>query len=168
MANELKHKTVGVELTQTEFEAIGLHVLDSQATGDLIYASSATQLSRLGIGTEGQTLQVVSGALAWADVPDVMTVVATDQAVSTENSVWTDLSSETISATATKVSAVVHNGTGEMKVFYNAVEKLHVTDNNTSSSWTGNGLGSSAILKTQYNSDALVKFSSSLHDLDTS
>ena len=51
MANEFKHGSVGSSLTQSEYEAIGGHVLDSQATGDIIYASSATQLSRLGKGT---------------------------------------------------------------------------------------------------------------------
>ena len=64
MANEFKHKTVGTQLTQTEYEAIGGHVLDSQAAGDIIYASSTTQLSRLGIGTAGKLLAVNSGATA--------------------------------------------------------------------------------------------------------
>jgi hypothetical protein len=64
MANEFKHKTVGTQLTQSEYEAIGGHVLDSQAAGDIIYASSTTQLSRLGIGTAGKLLAVNSGATA--------------------------------------------------------------------------------------------------------
>ena len=51
MADELKHKSVGTELTQAEWEANGAHVFDSQATGDIGYASSATQLTRLGIGS---------------------------------------------------------------------------------------------------------------------
>ena len=58
MANEFKHKTVGSELTQTEFEAVGGHVLDSQATGDIIYASSATQLTRLPRGSANQHQQM--------------------------------------------------------------------------------------------------------------
>ncbi len=56
MANEFKHKSVGTELTQTEFEAVGGHVLDSQARGDIIYASSTTQLSRLAVGGAGAVL----------------------------------------------------------------------------------------------------------------
>ena len=56
MANEFKHKTVGSELTQTEYEAVGGHVLDSQATGDIIYASSATQLTRLPRGSANDVL----------------------------------------------------------------------------------------------------------------
>lgn len=66
MANEFVHGTVGTELTQAEFEAIGLHVLNSQATGDVIYASSATQLTRLGIGSAAQVLTVTGGVPAWA------------------------------------------------------------------------------------------------------
>jgi len=64
MANELTHKTVGTQLTQAEYEAVGGHVLDSQAAGDIIYASSTSQLSRLGIGTAGQILHTNSGASA--------------------------------------------------------------------------------------------------------
>lgn len=65
MANELKHKSVGVELTQAEYEAIGAHVFDSQATGDILYASTATQLSKLAIGSTGNILSIVSGVPAW-------------------------------------------------------------------------------------------------------
>jgi hypothetical protein len=43
-----------------------VHLLESQATGDLIYASSATQLSRLAIGSAGQRLVVSGGVPAWA------------------------------------------------------------------------------------------------------
>ena len=64
MANEFKHTTVGSQLSQTEYEAVGGHVLDSQAAGDIIYASSTSQLSRLGIGTAGKLLAVNSGASA--------------------------------------------------------------------------------------------------------
>ena len=64
MANELVHASVGTTMTQSEFEAIGLHICNSQATGDLIYASSATQLSRLAIGSG---VLIVSGGIpAWS------------------------------------------------------------------------------------------------------
>jgi len=38
----------------------------SYTTGDLLYASSSTALSKLGIGTNGQALTVSGGALTWA------------------------------------------------------------------------------------------------------
>jgi hypothetical protein len=38
----------------------------SYTTGDLLYASGATALSKLGIGTNGQALVVSGGTLAWA------------------------------------------------------------------------------------------------------
>ena len=69
MANELKHKDIGEELTKAEFEDVTLHQLDSQATGDLIKAISGTQLSRLPIGANDKVLTVVSGVPAWADAP---------------------------------------------------------------------------------------------------
>ena len=81
MANEFKHASVGTELTQAEYEGTASHVLDSQAAGDIIYASSTTQLSRLGIGTAGKILQVNSGASApeWtAALTGVTSIHATD------------------------------------------------------------------------------------------
>lgn len=71
MANELVHASAGTVLTQAEFEAIGLHVLNNQATGDLIYASSASQLSRLGIGATNTILQVIAGIPAWVTNPTI-------------------------------------------------------------------------------------------------
>jgi len=81
MANEFKHASVGTELTQAEYEGTSAHVLDSQAAGDIIYASSTSQLSRLGIGTEGKVLHVNSGASApeWtAALTGVTSIYATD------------------------------------------------------------------------------------------
>jgi hypothetical protein len=52
MANELKHLTVGTSLTQTEYEAVGGHVFANQAKGDILYASSTSQLSRIGKGAQ--------------------------------------------------------------------------------------------------------------------
>ena len=65
MANEFKHSTVGSQLSQTEYESTTGHVLDSQATGDIIYASSSSQLSKLAIGTSGKVLEVSGGIPAW-------------------------------------------------------------------------------------------------------
>ena len=65
MANEFAHKTVGSSMTQAEYESIGGHVLASQATGDIVYATSSSQLSRLGIGSTGAVLTVTGGIPAW-------------------------------------------------------------------------------------------------------
>ena len=65
MANEFRHGTVGAALSQAEWESITGHAFDAQATGDIPYASSATQLSRLGIGTANQLLYISSGLPAW-------------------------------------------------------------------------------------------------------
>ena len=66
MANEFVHGTVGTELTQAEWEGVGTHVLNSQATGDIIYASSATQLSRRAVGSNTQVLTLSGGVPTWA------------------------------------------------------------------------------------------------------
>ena len=65
MADEFKHASVGTDLSQAEWESTTGHVLNNQATGDLVYASSATQLSRLAVGTSGQMLTVSGGVPAW-------------------------------------------------------------------------------------------------------
>ena len=65
MANELKHTDVGSVLTEAEYDSITAHQFDSQATGDIMYASSSSQLSRLGIGSTGAILTVTGGVPAW-------------------------------------------------------------------------------------------------------
>jgi len=78
MANELAHKSVGAVYTRTEFEDVLLHVFNSQATGDMMIATSATQLSRLAIGTANQLLRVNAGATApeWASSLSGLTLVS--------------------------------------------------------------------------------------------
>jgi hypothetical protein len=71
MANELRHGSVGTALSQAEWEAVGTHILNSQATGDIIYAASSSQLSRLGKATDGNILQLASGLPAWTASPTI-------------------------------------------------------------------------------------------------
>ena len=76
MANELVHSSVGVGMLQAEFEAIGLHVCNSQVIGDLIYANSTTQLSRLGIGSTNTILTVIGGVPTWQSTLAGLTLTA--------------------------------------------------------------------------------------------
>jgi len=69
LANELTHVSAGAVLTRPEFEAVTAHAFNSQATGDIMYASSPTQLSRLGIGSTGQVPVVVGGLPVWGNAP---------------------------------------------------------------------------------------------------
>ena len=66
MANEFRHGDVGTSLSEAEYDSLTGHSFASQATGDVMYASSATQLTRLGIGTTAYALTVVGGIPAWA------------------------------------------------------------------------------------------------------
>ena len=69
MANGFKHKSMGSALTQAEYEEESTgHIFDSQATGDVAYASSSTIVRRLGIGSTGNVLTVVGGIPAWEDL----------------------------------------------------------------------------------------------------
>ena len=73
MANELTHKDPGSELTQAEYitsDGTG-HVFESQATGDILYASSSTVLSRLAKATDGNVLELASGLPAWTASPTI-------------------------------------------------------------------------------------------------
>ena len=66
MANGLKHKTQGTVLTQAEYEEEGTgHIFDSQATGDIAYASSSTVIRRLAIGSNTAVMTAASGIPAW-------------------------------------------------------------------------------------------------------
>ena len=97
MANELRHADVGTALSKSEWEAVGTHVLNSQAAGDVIYASSTSQLSRLGIGSANQFLTVNSGASApeWTSSPKVNTAITPDASdgatLGTAALEWSDL-----------------------------------------------------------------------------
>jgi hypothetical protein len=73
MANEFKHKDPGTALTQTEFiasDGTG-HIFDSQAAGDILYASSTTVLARLAKGSDGNVLELASGLPAWTASPTI-------------------------------------------------------------------------------------------------
>ena len=73
MANEFKHKDPGSELTQAEFiasDGTG-HIFDSQAQGDILYASSTTVLARLAKATDGNVLELASGLPAWTASPTI-------------------------------------------------------------------------------------------------
>ena len=76
MTNEFVHKSVGEELTQAEWEAIGTHVFDSQATGDILYASSATQQTKLASGSTHNLLTISSGIPAWTATPSVTSIAS--------------------------------------------------------------------------------------------
>ena len=66
MAGEFAHVSVGTAMSQAEYESIGGHLLDSQARGDMIYASSTTQLSRLAVGAAKTVLTSNGTDPAWA------------------------------------------------------------------------------------------------------
>ena len=73
MANELTHKDPGAELTHAEYitsDGTG-HVFESQATGDILYASSTTVLSRLAKATDGNILELASNLPAWTASPTI-------------------------------------------------------------------------------------------------
>ena len=72
MADEFKHLSAGTSLTQGEYEAVGGHVLACQATGDIVYASSGSQLSRLGKGAANTILAMGGSCVpAWTASPSV-------------------------------------------------------------------------------------------------
>uniref|UniRef100_A0A6M3K4G7 Uncharacterized protein n=1 Tax=viral metagenome TaxID=1070528 RepID=A0A6M3K4G7_9ZZZZ len=66
MANEFVHTDAGAQLTRTEDNAIGRHKFNNQATGDILYASSATQLSRLAKGAANTILAMGASIPAWS------------------------------------------------------------------------------------------------------
>ena len=74
MANEFKHKDPGGELTQAEFVAAcgDGHIFACQATGDIVYASSATVLSKLAKGAANTVLSMGGSCIpAWTASPSV-------------------------------------------------------------------------------------------------
>jgi len=74
MANEFQHKDPGTALTQAEYittDGTG-HIFDCQATGDIMYASSATVLKNLGKGAANTILSMGGSCIpAWTASPSV-------------------------------------------------------------------------------------------------
>ena len=75
----------------------------SYTTGDLLYASGATALSKLGIGTNGQALVVSGGALAWGTTSGTTT------------------NSLTITTTGGAAAPVTFNGSTAITIDYSTV-----------------------------------------------
>ena len=74
MANEFKHKDPCTTLTQAEYIAAcgDGHIFACQATGDIVYASSATVLSKLGKGAAGTILNMGGSCIpAWTATPTI-------------------------------------------------------------------------------------------------
>lgn len=55
-------------LTQAEYESTSGHVLDNQATGDIVYADSGTTMTRLAIGTADQVLVTDGSTPSYAKI----------------------------------------------------------------------------------------------------
>ena len=121
MANEFKHKDPGTALTQAEFiasDGTG-HIFDSQAQGDILFASSTTELPRLGkdanspraltnTGTNNNpawaqialatgvsgTLPVANGGTGATTLTDKAVLISQDSGTDTVGSVAMDASGE--------------------------------------------------------------------------
>jgi hypothetical protein len=79
MANEFQHKDPGTSLTQAEYittDGTG-HIFDCQATGDILYASSATVLSKLVKQADNTILTLASCIPAWTATPTLTTLTTT-------------------------------------------------------------------------------------------
>ena len=117
MANELRHSDVGTALSKSEWEAIGGHIFNSQAAGDIMYASTTSQLTRLGIGTANQVLATNSGATApeWVSSVASATLAATVTVIdSTDTSSYIAMFDSATGSLAAKTDAgITYNaGTG--------------------------------------------------------
>ena len=89
MAGEFRHTPVGTELHQSEWEALAAHGMNLQAKGDLIIASSPTQLVRLG-GTVEAMLQYNSdGDTEWETSPTISGTLTTNNLTVTGTSTGT-------------------------------------------------------------------------------
>jgi len=100
MANEFKHKAVGTILTQGEFEATDSHVFNSQATGDIVYASSSSQLSRLAKGADNTILTLSSNIPAWTATPTLTSLTIGTGVFTDDVITFTPSASDTITMTA--------------------------------------------------------------------
>ena len=120
MANEFKHKDPGSELTQAEFIAAcgDGHIFACQATGDIVYASSATVLSKLAKGSAGTVLSMGCSCIpAWTTNAASATLAATVTVIdSTDTSSFVALFDSATGDLAAKTDAglAYNSGTGTL------------------------------------------------------
>ena len=139
MANEFKHKDPGGELTQAEFiasDGTG-HIVESQATGDILYASSATVLKALAKGSNGDVLSLAAGIPDWTTSAASATVASTVVVIDT-----TDTSAFVALFDSATGSLAIKTDTG---ITYNAGTGM-LTVTGLTGPLTGNASGLSATL----------------------
>ena len=138
MANEFKHVSVGTEITQAEFESTSGHVFNSQATGDIMYASSSSQLTRLGIGSTNAILTVTGGVPAWdttwTPAGDLLPSADDTYDIGSASAAWQDLFLEgditlTDAGTiATSAGALTVNGAGGINLQEGGATIIGISD----------------------------------------
>ena len=98
-----KHKDPGGELTQAEFVAAcgDGHIFASQATGDILYASSATVLSKLAKGNQHEILSMGGSNIpAWTATPSLSSLTVDDVVVDGKVVTMTGSACDTVVMTA--------------------------------------------------------------------
>ena len=131
-ANELKHVSTGIAINQAQYESTLSHIFNSQATGDVMYASSATQLSRLGIGSTNQLLTVIGGVPTWQSTLAGLTLTTPVIATLYQDAGKTNL------VTFQAVTGTVALSNDVSKVVWKATNAASVSDLNrtTTLDWT--------------------------------
>ena len=137
MANEFQHKDPGTSLTQGEYiasDGTG-HTFDSQASGDILYASSTTVLARLAKATDGNVLELASGLPAWTASPTIGSTSWANanhaHAASNSGGTLTTLGTVTTgvwNGTAIGSSYIAADAITAAKIADNAIDSEHYTD----------------------------------------
>jgi len=139
MAKEFQHKDPGSTLTSAEFittDGTG-HIVESQATGDILYASSATVLKALAKGSNGDVLSLAAGIPDWTTSAASATVASTVVVID-----GTDTSSFVAIFDSATGSLAIKTDTG---ITYNAGTGM-LTVTGLTGPLTGNASGLSATL----------------------
>jgi len=112
MSNEFRHKdAIAGRVRENEYEHIRQHILNDQATGMIVHASDATQLSGLPIGTVNQVLAVSAGGLPeWVSGPTFTTLTLTGKLT---------LSSSARITTHLEISGTDKLASGEQAIYIN-------------------------------------------------
>ena len=134
MANELTHKDPGSELTQAEYissDGTG-HVFESQAQGDVLYATSTTVLSRLAKDANASRVLTNTGTNntpAWAQVTLTTGVTGTLPVANggTGATALTNLITLSTHTTGNYVATVADTGAGGILVANSGAEGAAIT-----------------------------------------
>lgn len=145
MANEFKHKEVGIQLTEVEFDAVDAHEADGQTTNDMLYFNGTSWIR----ATPATILTLLSAAMGAAfsfndqqlsAVKQIQYTAPTELTLDVDGALTVTQAFHTVDTYSNAASddlTTINGGTAGMIIFLRAVhgDRTVVVKHNTGNIW---------------------------------